>query len=115
MGVNTSVIKRGSVFRTADLTFATDRDIEVIGGELGVKTYIDLRSNTSPYEVAVLKEAAIFQRLFRAAPQVPGQTRHVNISIADGLQNNSAFDNPTDPKHAFFYSRGPKRNNFFLW
>ena len=42
LGMTSPAIRPGAIFRSADLSFATSRDADVITRALGCKTYLDL-------------------------------------------------------------------------
>merc|ERR1719409_2211523 len=92
-------MKRGVLFRCGTMTCATADDIKKLRDELGIKTYIDLRSGKAFQEHLDGADGPVFE-VYPPSPWPlkkehrpeggfvdpgPGHRRRVNVNLMEGL------------------------------
>merc|ERR1719414_1100709 len=83
-------LRRGMLYRSSHLNFATPQDIAFMRDTLKIRTYIDLRSNDGFLETRDAKVYDTYppspiRREGQPAPTAPGQMRRVNYHVLRGI------------------------------
>lgn len=83
-------LRRGMLYRSSQLQFATQRDIAFMKDALGICTYIDLRSDdgvleTRDAEVYDTYPPSPIRRPNQPAPTTPGERRRICLPVLKGI------------------------------